>query len=219
MKSLAVNLCVEGRLAVVVGSGKVAFRKAQALAEAGARLRVVGKRFATEFDSLSDLEAIRGAYKRNHLDGAVVVIAATDSQATNARVARDARAQGALVNVVDKSALSDFIFPAVTKRGDVQVAVSTGGASPTLAKRLKDEIAASLDDSYADLARVLGAVRPRAMREIGSAARRREYFETLADDAFLETIKSEGHAKALRAAEKLLARFARATRATKGAGR
>jgi precorrin-2 dehydrogenase/sirohydrochlorin ferrochelatase len=132
------------------------------------------------------------------------VIAATDSAATNSKVARDAHALGALVNVVDRPAQSDFIFPAVAQKGDVAIAVSTGGASPTLARKLKDEIASTLDDAYADLAWVLAALRPRAMKGIKSSLRRREFFEALADDRFLDLIRTHGRAHALAEAERLL---------------
>jgi siroheme synthase-like protein len=204
MKTLPVSLVIEGKLAVVVGAGKVAARKAAALIDAGAQVRVVAKEFAPEFYDLEGFEALREAYKRNHLEGASVVIAATDSPAVNARVAKDARAGGALVNVVDTPDLCDFTFPAVAQRGDVAIAVSTGGASPSLARKLKDEIAGSLDDAYVELAKVLGKVRPRAMKEITDAARRRAYFEKLAGDGFLDLIRSKGQEKALAEALKLL---------------
>ena len=204
MKTLPVNLCLEGKLAVVVGAGKVAARKAAALVSAGATVRVVGKRFAAEFEALEGIEAVRSAYARNHLEGAAVVIAATNSAAVNGRVARDARQLGAIVNVVDRPAISDFIFPAVAQKGDVAIAVSTGGASPMLAKRLKDEIANSLDDAYADLAWVLAALRSRAIKGIRSSARRRKFFEALADDRFLDIIRTRGRQHALAEAERFL---------------
>ena len=204
MKTLPVNLILDGKLAVVVGAGSVAARKAAALLAAGARVRVVGKEFADEFADLPGIEAVREAYKKGDLKGASVVIAATDSSAVNAGVARDARDAGALVNVVDTPERCDFTFPAVAQRGEVAIAVSTGGASPSLARRLKDEIAGSLDDSYVELAKVLSKVRPRAMKEVTDAARRRAYFETLAGDGFLKLIKTKGHEKALAEALKLL---------------
>jgi siroheme synthase-like protein len=204
MKVLPVNLLIEGKLAVVVGAGKVAARKAAALLAAGARVRVVGKEFAPEFDTLEGVETIRAAYRRNHIDGAWVVIAATDSGKINSQVARDARKAGALVNVVDTPELCDFVFPAVVQKGEVAIAVSTGGASPTLAKRLKDQISSSIDDAYEGLAKVLAAVRSRAIKAIPDPARRREFFETLADDKFLAMLKKDGYDKALAKAQKLL---------------
>jgi len=204
MKVLPVNLLIEGKLAVVIGAGRVAARKATALLAAGARVRVVGKDFAPEFDALKGVEAIRAAYRRQHIEGAWVVIAATDSPKTNSLVARDARRVGALVNVVDTPELCDFIFPAVVQKGEVAIAVSTGGASPTLAKRLKDQISSSLDDAYEGLAKVLAAVRPRAIEAIPDPARRREFFETLADDRFLAVLKKDGYDQALAKARKLL---------------
>lgn len=204
MKALPIGLLLEGKSCVVVGAGKVAARKAAALLEAGARVKAVGKRFSAEFDRLAGVERVKGAYSRRHLKGAAVVVVATSDPAVNRAAARDARAEGALVNVVDTPGECDFIFPAVSRKGEISVAVSTGGASPALARRLKDKIAASVDDVYADLAAVLKHVRRRAIEGMPDPAHRRAFFEALASDEFLDLIKREGQEKALRAAEALL---------------
>lgn len=204
MKVLPIDLNIEGKLAVIVGAGKVAARKAESLLAAGARVRVVGSEIGKEVEAVTGVEAIRAAYRRNHISGASVVIAATDDPSLNAKVAKDARKIGALVNVVDTPDLCDFVFPAVARKGDVAIAVSTGGASPTLARKLKDQIAGSLDDSYEGLAKVLATVRQRAMKDIPDPARRMKFFETLADDRFLAYVKKNGHDKALAEALRLL---------------
>lgn len=204
MKVLPVGLLLEGKLCVVVGGGRVAARKAAALLEAGAVVRVAAERFSRDFDALDDAECVPEAYSRRHIEDAAVVIAATSDPNTNLAVAADARKLGALVNVVDTPAECDFIFPAVSRKGDVSVAVSTGGASPLLARQLKDKIETSIEDTYGELAKVLKAVRRRAIDGIADGARRRAFFEALASDEFLEVIRRDGTDSALRQAESLL---------------
>lgn len=192
MKILPVGLLLEDRLCVVVGGGSVAAPKAEKLLEAGARVRVVAEEFTEELAALEGIERVSGSYDKHHLDGAAVVVAATDDPETNARVAHDARAIGALVNVVDTPDLCEFIFPAVSRKGDVSIAISTGGASPALARRLKEKIDSSIDDVYGQLAAVLKEVRQRAIDGLPDAARRRAFFEDLASDEFLEFMRENG---------------------------
>jgi len=197
MKVLPVGLLVEGRLCVVVGGGKVAARKAAALIEAGAAVRAVAPQFAADFKELEGVERVCEAYRSAHVEGAAVVVAATDDRETNLLAARDARAAGAVVNVVDAPEECDFIFPAVSRKGDISVAVSTGGASPTLARRLRERIDDSLGDIYAELAAVLKSVRQRAIAELPQPTQRRAFFEALASDEFLDFLGAEGRERAL----------------------
>lgn len=211
MRVFPVNLLLEGKTAVVVGAGTVGARKVRALLDAGADVRVAAESFCEEFEAITCIERIEGPYEWACLADAAVVIAATDDADLNARISRDARAAGALVSVVDAPGISDFVFPAVAKKGDVAIAVSTGGASPTLAKRLKNQIADVLDDEYAALAKVLGKVRAEAIASIADPELRREYFETLAGDSFLAVLKEEGYDEALMRAEAMLEQYAGAS--------
>ncbi len=197
MKVLPVGLLVDGRLCVVIGGGVVAARKAAALVEAGAVVRAVAPFFAEDFDELAGVEMVKGRYELHHLEGACLVIAATDESRTNLQAARDARAAGALVNVVDTPQECDFIFPAVSRRGDIAVAVSTGGASPALARHLRERIDGTVGDVYGELASVLKSVRERAIARLPQAAQRRKFFEGLASDEFLALIEAEGREAAL----------------------
>jgi len=204
MNVLPVGLLIDRRLCVVVGGGPVAARKAAALAEAGGQVRAVAPQFTTDFETLEGVEKIEATYQSAHVEGAAVVIAATDERETNLRAARDARAAGALVNVVDAPEECDFIFPAVSRKGDVAVAVSTGGASPTLARRLREHIDGTLRDSYAELAWVLKSLRKRAIAELPSAPQRSAFFEGLASDEFLAFIEARGREAALEEASRRL---------------
>jgi len=204
LKVFPAGLIVEGKHCVVIGGGKVAARKAAALADAGALVTVVAESFCRELAEYEGAECIEASYAGEYLQGAFLVVAATDDGEVNSRAARDARAAGALVNVVDTPGECDFIFPAIARKGDVQAAVSTGGASPALARRLKEEIQGSFDEAYGELAAVLKVIRPRAMESITDASARREFLERLASDEFLAVVKSRGAQGALAAAEELL---------------
>lgn len=163
MAYYAVCLDMTDRPCLVVGGGPVAERKVAGLLDAGARLTVVSPSATDRLREWARADRIRlrtREYAAADLAGQAVVFVATDDGGINAGVARDARAVGVLVNAVDDPAHCDFILPAVLSRGEITVAVSTGGASPALARAVRDELGAYLDrDDYAALARVVTDVR------------------------------------------------------------
>jgi precorrin-2 dehydrogenase/sirohydrochlorin ferrochelatase len=132
-------LDISGRRCVVVGGGEVANRKARKLLQARARVVVVSPEVGAELESVA-IEVHRRPYRDGDLEGAYLAFAATDSREVNAAVAREAEERGVPVNVADKPSDGDFALPSTLRRGRLQVAVSTGGASPTLARRIKDEL-------------------------------------------------------------------------------
>jgi siroheme synthase-like protein len=148
--------------AVIIGGGSVAARKATALVAAGARVHIVAPRMSADIDSLAATSAAvrltRERYSSSHIGDAVLVIAATDDQAANSLVAADARALGRLVNVVNAPDEGTCITPAVHRAGDVVVAVTAGGV-PNAAARIRDAIARTVDDRYAEAIRELSALR------------------------------------------------------------
>jgi precorrin-2 dehydrogenase/sirohydrochlorin ferrochelatase len=167
------SLDMTERRCLVVGGGPVAERKVAGLLDAGARLTVVSPAATDRLRDWARTERIRlrlREYAAGDLAGHSVVFVATDAGRVNAEVARDARAAGVLINAADDPAHCDFILPAVLRRGDLTVAVSTGGASPALARAVRDELGAYLDrEDYAALARVAADAR-RTLRERGTPA-------------------------------------------------
>lgn len=159
MDYLPVFVDVRQRLAVVVGGGVVAHRKIEHLLKAHARVRVVAPQLCAELALLRDqgrVEHRAAAFTPPQLDGALLVIAATDDEAVNDAVALAARDRGILVNVVDDAARSAFIFPAIVDRSPLIVAVGTAGASPTLARRVRTQIESLLPERLGELAHYAG---------------------------------------------------------------
>ncbi len=138
-------LDMSGKRAVVVGGGNVAYRKAAALLDAGARVTIIAPRFDERFDA-SAAERLAREYREGDLAGARLAFAATDRRDVNARVAREAKSLGIPVNVADSPAECDFIVPARVRRGYIQMAISTGGMNPALAAKIRRAVEALLDD-------------------------------------------------------------------------
>ena len=176
-------LDLDGRRSLVVGGGKVGLEKAKGLLDCGAVVTVVAPQIEPELERLP-VRWRRKRYETADLEGNVLVVAATPVRSVNRRVFRDAEARSMLVNVVDTPDLCSFILPAVYRRDPIALAVSTGGASPALAKRLRDELGARIDEEHVDLARRLRALRPWARRHYPTYAERRDYFEALVESAW-----------------------------------
>ncbi len=148
-------LDLSGRRCVVVGGGVVAGRKARKLLQARARVVVISPEMGAELESVA-VEVHRRSYAEGDLEGAYLAFAATDSREVNAAVAREAKERGIPVNVADRPSDGDFALPSTLRRGSLQVAVSTGGASPTLARRIRDELEEVFGPEWAGIVEELG---------------------------------------------------------------
>ncbi len=179
MDYLPIFLRVQNRLAVVIGGGAVAARKAELLLKCGARVRLVAPELAADTRELlrqhaaaAQMTHLNAPFAAHHLEGAALVIAATDSDAINAQVARSAQARGVPVNVADDADLSDFILPAIVDRSPLIVAVSSAGTTPVLARRVREQLEALLPAGLGALARFAGSQRERVNRQLQPALRR-----------------------------------------------
>ena len=151
-----------GRVCVVVGGGAVAERKVQGLLAAGAVVTVVSPRLCAGLAALAasgDIQHLRRRYQRGDLAGATLAFVATGDRRLTAAVAREGRRIRVWVNAADDPAHCDFILPSVLRRGPLLVAVATGGASPALARAVREEIERLLPADYAVLAETVGRVR------------------------------------------------------------
>lgn len=190
-----------GRGVLVVGGGAVARRKVLALLPTGARIRVG----ATELDArLADLagagriEVIRGAFSPAWLDGAWLVIAATDDAAVNRAVAEAAEARRVWANVVDDAELSSVHLPARVERGPVQIAISSGGGAPMLARHLREQLESRLDESLGALAELLTQARDRIRTRLPGLPARRRFFDRVLQGRIPGLLRQGETAKARR---------------------
>ena len=175
-------LDLAAREVLVVGAGAVALEKIEGLLDVGARVTVVAPEVSERVDALARdrrLSLIRGHYRASDLDGRFLVVAATSTTAVNERVYADAEGRGMLCNVVDVPELCSFILPAVHRDDPIAVAISTGGASPALAQRLRDDIARLVTPQHTRLARELRELRPWAKLHLPTYEARRDYFQQL----------------------------------------
>ena len=143
---------------MVVGGGEVANRKARKLLQAKAEVVVVSPEVRPELASMA-VEVRRRRYRAGDLEGAFLAFATTDEREVNAAVAREGRERGIPVNVADRPAEGDFALPSTLRRGQLQVAVSTGGASPTLARRIRRELEEVFGSEWAGIVEELSRAR------------------------------------------------------------
>lgn len=176
----ALNLT--GRRSLVVGAGAIGLEKIEGLLASDAEVAVVAPEADPEVAELAEAGAIdwkQRRYIREDLDGCFLVVAATADTDVNIAVYNDAEARSMLVNVVDVPPLCNFILPAIVRRGPIAIAISTAGASPALAKRMKDEIAEQFGDEYAALALMLNEVRGWAKATLPTYQDRKAFFESI----------------------------------------
>lgn len=163
-----VVLDLRGVPVLVVGAGPIAARKIDGLRQAGAEVRVVATVVSSALDRTAAADVRERPYRPDDLDGVRLVITATGDAETDARVAADATALGIWVNAADQPADCSFILPAIARRGRLSIAVSTDGASPALARRLRDRAGELLTDEVLALAAEL-AERRRELRAAGGS--------------------------------------------------
>lgn len=172
-----------GRRCVVLGGGAVAERKVAGLLEAGAVVTVVSPLLTPALAALASsgrIAHVERGYARGDLAGASLAFAATDDGAINAAVAHEGRERGVWVNAADDPAHCDAILPAVVRRGAITIAVGTGGASPALARAVRERVELALPEAYGALAEIAGSVR-RELRAAGRRASAQAWQEALRD--------------------------------------
>jgi precorrin-2 dehydrogenase/sirohydrochlorin ferrochelatase len=173
-------LNLASRQALVVGAGTVGLEKVEGLLACDARVRVVAPDAGAGIRRLAGAGSItwdeRG-YESSDLDGCLLVVAATSDTDLNRRVYEDAESRALLVNVVDVPELCNFILPAIVRQGPIAVAISTSGASPALAQRMRDEAAKLFGAPYADLAALLDEVRAWAKTTLPTYQDRKAFFD------------------------------------------
>jgi precorrin-2 dehydrogenase/sirohydrochlorin ferrochelatase len=173
-------LRLTGRRCVVVGGGEVGLEKVEGLLACDGRVVLIAPEAVPELEQLAaegSIEWLRRDYRAGDLEHTFIAIAATDDTAVNIRVYEDAERRAMLVNVVDVPPLCNFILPAIVRTGPLAIAISTAGASPALAKRIKRQIAEEFGEPYARLAVMLNDARGWAKRTLPTYQDRKAFFE------------------------------------------
>ncbi len=182
---------LRGHPCVVIGGGEIAERKVATLIEAGARVTVVSPRLTPGLTALAETHEVMHharVYRRGDLAGAWLAYAATDDDTVHAAIAAEAAEARVFLNVVDRPRLCSFIVPAIVRRDPVAIAVSTGGASPALAKRLARELDETVGAEWGRAAQVLGKLRAR-LADVDLPTRAR-IFAALADTPLVSALRA-----------------------------
>ena len=181
MNLFPIFLKLEGRRCLVVGGGNVGTQKIAGLLDAGARVTIVDPSPSVAVREFLGNRVVWHArkYFPGDLDGIYLVIAATSDEEVNRQIYHEAQRRGILANVVDVPPLCDFYYPAVVRRGALVVAVSSGGESPNLAQRVRDEISNLLPEELETAVNRIGSERRRILREHGPGEARTQLLHDL----------------------------------------
>jgi precorrin-2 dehydrogenase/sirohydrochlorin ferrochelatase len=194
MKYYPVNLDMTNKRCVVVGGGDIAERKVERLLECGAQVTVVSKSLTPVLKArkkTGQMDHIDRDYEDQALDGAFMVIGATNRNDVNERISKDAMTRGLLVNIVDDPDRCNFILPSLVQQGDLSIAISTGGKSPALAKKLRKELEKQYGPEYQTLLVIMGILRKRILAGDQRAADNKVVFEDLVHSDILQAIREK----------------------------
>ena len=183
-----------GRQCLVVGAGKIGEPKIAGLLDTGARVRVVAldaSPAVREWARAGQIELELRGFSSDDLEGAFLAVVATNSRTLNERVYHEARRRGVLCNVVDVPDLCDFYYPAVVRRGDLQIAVSTAGQSPSLAQKIRQQLEKQFGPAYAAWVAELGETRKLILASDLDKERKLDLLHSLASREALEAALAE----------------------------
>ena len=192
MRHFPINLDVRGRKALVVGGGRIACRKVASLLACDACVTVVSPTFCSELAETPGIVRIERPYRTADLTGVCLVISATDCREVNRQVSADADEAGVPCNVVDEPELCSFTLPAVLSRGQLTIAISTAGASPALAGRLRRELENTLSPAIEVQLQLLAEIRPRVKRSGLGEAERSRLLKAMAGESVCRMIEDKG---------------------------
>lgn len=205
--SYPATLLLSGRPCLVIGGGRVAERKIRSLLHAAADVRVVTREATPAVADLAATGAIAlrlGEYSDADLDGVFLVIVATNDADLNRRVSAECQRRGLLVNVVDQPHLCNFYVPALIERGPISLAISTGGASPALAKHLRVLLEAVVGEEYGELSELMASLRGELFDRYDTQSDRAAAWQRLLQSDVLELLRRGEGVQARQRARELL---------------
>ncbi len=192
MRYYPIFLDIKDKPCVVVGGGSVAERKVISLLDAGARVTVISPEATPVLNGMATAGRVaikKRSYQDGDLDGAFMAYAATDDEGINGLVAEEAKRRRVLLNVADTPALCDFIVPSVVERGRLSIAISTSGASPAFAMRLRKELEKMYGEEYAVFLDIMAAVRQKLLTRGVENDKNRKIFNELASSGIPSMIR------------------------------
>lgn len=207
MAHYSISVDLTNRKCVVVGGGRVAERKVETFLEFGADVAVVSPELTPALRGLADtrtIEHVARQYQPADLDGAFLVVAATNDTEVNKAVFTEAQRRGVLVNVVDVPELCTFFVPAIVRRGDVVISVSTSGKSPSMARRIREELESEFGPHYGELAELLGELRDEVKTRYPDMADRSRAYVRVLDSDVLELLAAGKRDEAVERARKCI---------------
>jgi precorrin-2 dehydrogenase/sirohydrochlorin ferrochelatase len=194
MRYYPVNLDIQNKNCLVIGGGGVAERKIKALIQCGALVTAVAIKASDSIKSLADLNKINlkiKEYETSDLKNMFLVIGATNNNKVNSDISKDAKKLKVICNIADCPEKCDFILPAIVKRGDLAISVSTSGKSPALAKKLRKELEKLFGEEYAKILDLLGLIRKILLSKAHEPEAHKGVFEKLINSQLLEAIKKK----------------------------
>ena len=190
-----------GHRTLVIGGGNIALRKVKGLLDAGACVILISPSIIPELEDLSSTQEVlweQRPYQNGDLSNAFLVIAATNNPQVNQEIWEEAQREGCLLNVVDDPVHCNFILPAQVRHGDFSIAISTGGASPALARRLRERLETQFGPEYGDLTALLGELRPTILGSFPPGDARLNATFQLIDSDLIEVLIRDGYEQARR---------------------
>ncbi|MFZ5644013.1 MAG: precorrin-2 dehydrogenase/sirohydrochlorin ferrochelatase family protein [Bacillota bacterium] len=191
-KCYPVSLNIEKKRCLVVGGGNVAERKVKTLLEYGAAVTLAAPDITAGLQDLvqsGNVTYIKEQYKREHLEGIFLVIGATDDEGVNAKISADCMEKGLLVNIVDDPPNGNFYVPAVVRRGPLQIAVSTDGKSPMLARRIREQLQRDYPEAYGEVIEFIGGLRERVINEIKDSGQKERILSSMVDSVTMDLLR------------------------------
>ena len=186
----SVMLTLKDKKVTIIGGGKVAYRKARLLCEEECDLQVIAPHFIEAFNALEDkVKKICKHYEEGDCAGSVLVFAATNDPYLNASIGRYCEGAKILCNVSDNPNLSSFITPAQFKRGDLTISVSTAGNSPSLAAKIKEDLAQTYGEVYGEQVYLLGKVREHILKTEQDEIKKKEMLNDVSKLSYPELVE------------------------------
>ena len=196
MKNYPINLDLDEREVLLVGGGKVALRKFKKLLKTGSFVRIVSpelkkkfKKFLEQKSENNNWQYFKRKFQEEDLKDIFIVIAASDDQKTNKRIASLAKEKNILTNIVDNKEISDFILPSVVERGDFMLSFSTNGKLPALSRELRIEFEEKFGKEYELYLEMIGEIRNEIINKITDDEKRKRIFRSLANKELIDNFE------------------------------